>query len=172
MTLAATAAEPAFPWERWLDHDADLRRFLARRVGWQVMSDLVQEVYLRLRAYAPEQVNNHRAYVLRVAHAVVVDHHRSTARHRHQPLDTCAQHLQAAPTCEPLDTIDRRERLARVQAAIASLPPVCSKVFQLSRVEGLTYPAIAQRLGISVSTVEKHVLRALVACRDSLRLPA
>jgi RNA polymerase sigma-70 factor (ECF subfamily) len=158
-----------FAWDAWLAQDGDLRRFLVRRAGWAIAADLVQEVYLRLRAYAPEEVANHRAYVFRVAHAVLVDHQRRENRHRHRELAYATAQVQASPTCEPLATVERRERLARVQQAIAGLPPVCRRVFLLSRVESLTYPQIAERLGIAVSTVEKHVLRALASCRASVR---
>jgi RNA polymerase sigma-70 factor (ECF subfamily) len=35
----------------------------------------------------------------------------------------------------------------------------------LSRFDGLTYPQVADKMGISVKMVEKHITRALVACR-------
>lgn len=44
--------------------------------------------------------------------------------------------------------------------AIKSLPPVRKKVFILSRLQGLTYPEIAQQLSISINTVEDHMSKA------------
>jgi RNA polymerase sigma-70 factor (ECF subfamily) len=38
-------------------------------------------------------------------------------------------------------------------------------VFLLNRLDGMTYPAIAKALGVSVSTVEKDMIRALDLCR-------
>jgi len=41
-------------------------------------------------------------------------------------------------------------------------------VFVLHRHDGLTYRAIAERFAISVSAVEKHMMRILLACDQAL----
>jgi len=60
------------------------------------------------------------------------------------------------------------EAVQRVRAALAALPPRTREVFLLSRDQGLTYPAIAETLGISVKTVETLMSRALRSLRESL----
>jgi RNA polymerase sigma-70 factor (ECF subfamily) len=62
-----------------------------------------------------------------------------------------------------------RDELKRLAEAIAALPPQQRKVFTMRKVQGLNIPTIADRLGLSVSTVEKHLVRALRACADRLR---
>ena len=42
-------------------------------------------------------------------------------------------------------------------------------MFLLNRLEGETYAAIADKLGLSVSTVEKDMMRAMLACRRCLQ---
>ncbi|WKZ67091.1 MAG: RNA polymerase sigma-70 factor [Flavobacteriales bacterium] len=64
---------------------------------------------------------------------------------------------------------EHTERIARVQAAIEALPEERRKVFKLSRYEGLKYYEIAQRLGISVKTVENQMGSALKALRIELK---
>jgi RNA polymerase sigma factor (sigma-70 family) len=62
-----------------------------------------------------------------------------------------------------------RQELAEAAAVIRALPPRCRDAFLLHRFEDLTYRQIAQRLGVSVSMVEKHLaeaLRRLKAARD------
>ena len=49
----------------------------------------------------------------------------------------------------------------RLPRAFAKLPPVTREVFRLHRVEGLTYAAIAARLGLTAEVVERHVADAL-----------
>lgn len=63
---------------------------------------------------------------------------------------------------------EHAERAARVNAAIDSLPEERRKVFKLSRHEGLKYHEIAERLGISVKTVENQMGKALKTLREEL----
>jgi RNA polymerase sigma-70 factor (ECF subfamily) len=63
------------------------------------------------------------------------------------------RHLQAVIDLEVLE------------AAVVALPPKCRTVFLLSRIEGLSNAEVAQRCGISVKMVEKHLAKAIVACR-------
>lgn len=57
---------------------------------------------------------------------------------------------------------------AKVQEALAELSPRCREVFLLSRDDGLTYPQIADTLGISIKTVETLMGRALKSLRSQL----
>ena len=55
--------------------------------------------------------------------------------------------------------IESLERLA--EKVISELPEQCRRVFELSRYDGLKYKEIAEKLGISVKTVETHISHAL-----------
>ncbi len=52
---------------------------------------------------------------------------------------------------------------------INRLPPKCRKVLLLRMLEGLSQKQIASRLGIAVSTVEKHLAKGLRDSRDAMR---
>lgn len=62
-------------------------------------------------------------------------------------------------------TNSAKEMQAKLQTAMQTLPPVRRKVFEMSRIEGLSYKEIAQRLSISTKTVEHHISKALKAIR-------
>lgn len=53
-------------------------------------------------------------------------------------------------------------RVARVEAAIGSLPPLTREVFILHRFDELGYERIARRLGISVEEVTSHMAHAIL----------
>jgi RNA polymerase sigma-70 factor (ECF subfamily) len=53
----------------------------------------------------------------------------------------------------------------KIHAVIEQLPDKCREVFLLSRFDNLSHQAIAQKLNISVSTVEKHIVKALKIVR-------
>jgi RNA polymerase sigma-70 factor (ECF subfamily) len=57
---------------------------------------------------------------------------------------------------------------ADIQRAIESLPERCRMVFLLNRDAGLSYAAIAERLGIATKTVESHMVKALRDLRKAL----
>ncbi len=56
----------------------------------------------------------------------------------------------------------------QLQAAISDLPPVCQKVFRLSRFSDLSNKEIAEQLNISVKAVEKHITKALKSLREAM----
>ncbi|WP_372934634.1 RNA polymerase sigma-70 factor [Mariniphaga sediminis] len=60
------------------------------------------------------------------------------------------------------------ELQVKVDEAIDSLPQKCREIFCLSRFEGLKYAEIAEKLHISVKTVETQMSRALVTLRREL----
>lgn len=65
--------------------------------------------------------------------------------------------------------LDGRRKLAMFTRAVAELPPQCRRAFLLRHVDGLQYKQIANRMSITVSSVEKHVALGLVKCNAYLR---
>lgn len=64
--------------------------------------------------------------------------------------------------------IVRAELWAQLYRSIHALPPQCSKVMQLSYLEGLSNEEIATQLNLSIQTVKNHKQRALVMLRGTL----
>lgn len=56
----------------------------------------------------------------------------------------------------------------RIETTINSLPEKCREVFELNRQEGLKYAQIAEKLGISIKTVEAQMSKALGVLRSHL----
>lgn len=57
----------------------------------------------------------------------------------------------------------------KIEAAIASLPEKCRMIFELNRIEGLKYAQIAEKMNISIKTVEAQMSKALGVMKEHLR---
>ena len=155
---AAWLGQSVFP------HEAKLRAWLSRRTlpGLEV-DDVIQETYAILAALeSVDHIQNPRTYMFQVAKSVVLQALRKSRVVSIEALAEAAEGL-GAPTDEPSpETIaaDRQE-LGRVATLIGGLPPRCRDVFILRKIHGLSQKEVARRLGVSESTVEKHVGKAL-----------
>jgi RNA polymerase sigma factor (sigma-70 family) len=152
-------------------HRAALYRYLRRFTsGAEDIEDLVQETYVRVYALPDYQsVGSPRALLFRIAHNMAVERAR---RQKSQATDSVAdfEQLTVYSSDAPADEqIDARSRFESFCAAVDRLPPLCRRVFVLRKVYRLSHDEIAEVLGVSHSTIEKHVAKGLVRCREYLR---
>ena len=165
-----TAAGTPTLLETYLVQRAALTRFLKARLGDEAEAeDVAQELYLRLSRVAPDaEVENPNAYLYKMAFNLARDHRRERQRAhardgqwletRHPPTGG----LEPVANERPADiAYEAKQDLARLVAALNDLSPQCRRVFTMHKFEGLSHPEIAQRAGISRSTVEKHMGTAL-----------
>lgn len=150
------------------NHHGWLYGWLRRRLGCSHnAADLVQDTYLRImvsgRTPAPEQA---RPHLMQIAKGLVID------RYRRQQVEQAYLEALAlqSPECAPSpeERAVALDALLRICAMLDGLAPKVRETFLLSRFEGLTYSEIASREGISVATVRKYMLKAMVACFAAL----
>ncbi len=152
-------------------HRAALHRYLRKFTsGAEDVEDLVQETYVRMYALRDfRDVDSPRALLFRIAHNLTVERaRRQTAQATDSmgDLETLNVFSNEAPADEQ---IDARRRFESFCAAVDRLPPLCRRVFVLRKVYRLSHDEIAEVLGVSHSTIEKHVAKGLLRCRDYLR---
>ncbi len=85
------------------------------------------------------------------------------------PLSDTVEDYYIEKSSQPDQLLNTRNINALIQSAINQLPPQRKRVFELSRNEGLTYEAIAVRLGISRETVKVQMVKALSFLRHVIR---
>lgn len=134
-----------------------LTRYVRRLVRTQGNAEeIVQEAFLRTYRYGnPSEPL--RPYLFSIARNLA-----SKARRHDRVVDSFSPgSLDPAlvqSTCEsPEEVALADERMRLLNDAIQSLPPQCRAVFTLRMFQEQPYKEIAQRLGISTKTVEKHI---------------
>jgi RNA polymerase sigma-19 factor, ECF subfamily len=149
----------------------ELHRYLVRRLRRPAdADDLAQEVYLRLlRRNRSEAVVNPRAYVYRIASHVVSEFRaRSEQGAGYVTFDSeIVEQLERQPLGQPTEDelAERLDLQRQVQLALAVLPPTHQAVFILHKRDGLTHQEIAQRLQLSMHTIEKYLVQAKARLR-------
>lgn len=79
------------------------------------------------------------------------------------------KHTGRQPLHDPSSRVQMAELEGDLADALAALPEGCRTVFQMSRFESLKYQEIADRLGISIKTVENQMGKALKILRLKLK---
>lgn len=144
-----------------------LRFFRRRSESEAVAEEQVQELFLRLLRRADLfALNNIDGYVFEAAMNLARDRaRRDQVRARDHHVDFSNLPLASEePSAERV--VQGRQRLVQLMQALQSLPPRTRMVLVLSRFENMTYAQIGKRLGISVSAVEKHVVKALAGLQE------
>lgn len=149
----------------FLEIRAELVRFLSRRNGPAGAEDVVQEAWLKLHERGnPDSWQEPRAVLYTTAANLGTDVQRREAHGDRLFVRDGEIPETASPAAGPDAQIQAESELNCVAAALEELPAQCREAFLLNRLDGLTHVEIAQRLGISTKTVQRHIERALRRC--------
>ncbi|MFO6421327.1 sigma-70 family RNA polymerase sigma factor [Hylemonella sp. W303a] len=148
----------------------ELLNFLSRQVrDRDAAADLAQESFVRVLAAqsSGRAVLDIRALLYRTARNLVIDQHRRNEVRRHDDLDAVPehQHPRAPQHLQPEELLASQQVICAYVTTIEALPERCREAFVLHVFDEFSHVQIAQRMSISVSMVEKHIVRAMVACK-------
>jgi RNA polymerase sigma factor (sigma-70 family) len=151
--------------------------FLASRArSMSVAEDLVQDLYLKVAALpADAEVRAPEALLYRMAANLLVDQARSRQRAFRRNA-AWRQETRAVVGGEDVveeppadEALIARERVRRLAAAVADLPPKMGQAFRLHKLEGLSQAETAQAMGVSVKMIEQHIQAAVRTLAQRLR---
>ncbi len=148
----------------------ELVHFLCARLGSrQAAEDVAHDAYVRvLERTDAQQIEHPRAFLYRTALNLMVDRHRRHLVRRAEPLDVLERE-DCGHSAALLQSMQTGQRLALMQRALDELSAPCRDSFLLRKLDRLSHQQIADRLGISRSLVEKHIVNAMKHCRVRMR---
>lgn len=144
--------------------------FYNRLRSYNDVEDLLQELYCRLMKYQGSvKIKSLRGFVFTIAVNLVRDKsRRSVTRMAEKTLFIDDVEEIAIESTDPLRIAESMEDLMLVDSLIGQLTPSCEKAFRLHRMNGLSQKEIALLMGVTVSMVEKHIMRATKYLRQEM----
>ena len=166
-STGATPRELSAVSAAFVEHSGFIKKFLTRYFSnQQDIEDVTQETFLR--AYVAEQkkdIEQPKAYLFRIARNVALT---QLTKKSAQITDFIEE--SGAETV--IDTASAADMVAEAQQslgiyceAVAALSEKCRQVYILRKVHGLKHKEIAERMSLSVSSVEKYLLKGILECR-------
>ncbi|MFT3948793.1 MAG: RNA polymerase sigma-70 factor [Agriterribacter sp.] len=136
----------------------------------QRAEDIVQEIFISFynRRHEFELTVSLRAYLSQALKFKIMNEFRSQVVR-----DTYSKHIRYSYTyadAAPYHMYETKELTGNINRYISQLPEKCKQAFLLSRGEDLSYKDISGHLNISVSTVEKHISKALKLLKTNVCL--
>ncbi len=152
---------------------ADILHFLRKRTdNASDAADMTQDVFTQWLDYRDRaKVEQPRAFLFQMARNLLRDHWRKQ-KVRHTVHQQQAE-LDAEPVSDsrddPMAAAQRLQRLEQLKEVLSELSPRRREALMLHRFEGLSQAQIAERMGVSISMVEKHIAFALLHCKQRLQ---
>lgn len=127
---------------------------------------LVQDCFVRFweKRCKLTNIDDLHTYLFFMVRNRCIDHLREQKRTHQVSINNQADY----PESDTEDKIDASDLGSQLWQSVAKLPDRCRIAFEYSRIDGFTYPQIANKMGISNKAVEALVSRALKILRANL----
>ncbi len=142
-----------------------IRRFIREN---DTIEDLAQDVFVRFweRRHQIEIKTSIGAYIHRMAINEALSYLRKKKKFQQDNIENLSLPNKESDTVQVMEGEELR---LKIKKAIDCLPPKCRTVFLLSRHEEMSYKQIAEKLEISIKTVENQIGKALKIMREQLK---
>jgi RNA polymerase sigma-70 factor (ECF subfamily) len=148
----------------YADHHRWLCGWLRKRLGCvDHAADLAQDTFVRvLTQRSTQPLREPRAYLSTIARSLMIDMFRRRALEQAY-LETLAARPEALDI-SPETRLLIIETLVEIDRLLDGLGGRTREIFLMAQLDGLSYVEIGRQLNVSVNTVKKHAVRALMHC--------
>lgn len=153
----------------------ELLKFFGKRLDSTAdAADLAQDAFTHWLDWRNGgEVQQPRAFLFQIARNLLRDHWRRQqvrpqaceGMDSEQALNGMADEQEVSP----LEQIEQQQRLHLLGLALDDLSPRRREAFILHKFDGLSQAEVANRMGISLSMVEKHIASALLHCKQRVQ---
>ena len=155
----------------FIEHLGELRYFLYRFLSLEPdIEDVLQETYIRaVEAEKNSAIKAPKAFLYKVSKNLALNY-KSQAYGRLTDLVADFDELSVlSEGSRPDKQLEHASEFVDFCNGVKMLPDKCRRVFILRKIYGFSNQEIADRLGISVSTVETHLAKGLLTCKNYLK---
>ncbi|HJW18837.1 MAG TPA: RNA polymerase sigma-70 factor [Flavisolibacter sp.] len=134
----------------------------------EIAAELLQDVFIVIweKRDTIEIQQSFRAYLFRIGENKVIDLFRRARRDK--LLFSKIKKIATEHYTHIEEDLIAREDAAILKKAIETLPPQRRQIFELCKLQGKTYTEVSSQLGISISTINDHIVKGTKTVREFL----
>ena len=147
----------------FIEHNSFLKKFLTRYFSSeQDIDEIAQEAFLKaFEAEKHQEIRSPKSFLFHIAKNAALHRLARKSRVITDYIEDLGNRELSSEAASVEEQVAASERMAVFCQAAASLPTQCRRAFLMRKVYGFSHKEIAERLGISKSTVEKHMAKGL-----------
>ena len=153
--------------EAFVEHKRVLAAYLARFfLRAEDVEDIMQETVMKtLEASEKNDIASPKAYLFITARNMVYKKLRRQSKNITREITEIEEATIEAIQVTQYEELHNKQKMDAFLKACETLPPQCRKVFLMRKFYGKSQKEISKELGISTSTVERHITNAIKQCR-------
>jgi RNA polymerase sigma-70 factor (ECF subfamily) len=125
-------------------------------IAQEILQDVFLKIWLKRESIDPDR--SFRSYLFRIAENMVTDFYRHAAVNRKLQDWLISRASEATFSTDHI--INYKDSDSLLKQAIQKLPPQRRQIFILCKIEGKSYKEVSRELGISISTISDHIVKA------------
>jgi RNA polymerase sigma-70 factor (ECF subfamily) len=156
--------------QAFVEHKRVLAAYLARFfLRSEDVEDIMQETVMKtLEASDRKSIASPKAYLFITARNMVYKKLKRQSKTITKEITEIEEATIEAKQVTQYEQLHNKQKMDAFLKACETLPPQCRRVFLMRKFYGKSQKEISKELGISTSTVERHITNAIKQCRTMM----